>query len=343
MAKAKRIRGIKCDKPAVGGIELVLVTRFKEMHEWREAALDWSDPEGVHSMRVASRRLRSALRDFMPYLRKRSLMPVVKKLRRIADALGEVRDQDVAIVALEEIEKQVPAELSDALKQSIETRKQRREMAREDLTATLGTDGLEGLQSKFMSAVTEATGLSSARNGKRNSDRPGLTFREMSRAVILERLKEFEKLSDGLFQPLDVDGLHDMRIAVKRLRYALELFRQCWPRSFSAYAKRAARIQTALGDLHDCDMWTRSLGKQIVQARKKKDTDQVNALLWLLTHFIKLRTKYLRRALARWREWETHGTRDRLRKALAPEQDQPERVGEPLTVDGVQIAAGEQV
>ena len=54
MAKAKRIR-IKCKGPAPAGIRLVLVTRFEELLSWRDAALDWTDPEGVHSMRVASR------------------------------------------------------------------------------------------------------------------------------------------------------------------------------------------------------------------------------------------------------------------------------------------------
>src|SRR5215213_8322656 len=97
MAKAKRIRGIDCNAPAPAGMKLVLVTRFAELQAWREAALDWTDPEGVHSMRVASRRLRSALRDFMPYIRKRPLAQMLKQLRSIADALGEVRDQDVAI------------------------------------------------------------------------------------------------------------------------------------------------------------------------------------------------------------------------------------------------------
>src|ERR1043166_2328616 len=111
MAKAKRIR-IKCKAPATLGIKLVLATRFEELLEWRDSALDWSDPEGVHSMRVASRRLRSALRDFMPYVRKRRLASVLKRLRGLADALGEVRDHDVAILALEEILKQAPKEAS---------------------------------------------------------------------------------------------------------------------------------------------------------------------------------------------------------------------------------------
>ena len=80
----------------------MLATRFKEMQEWRDAALDWTDPEGVHSMRVASRRLRSVLRDFTPYFRKRPLNSAGKKLKRVADTLGEVRDLDVALMALAE-------------------------------------------------------------------------------------------------------------------------------------------------------------------------------------------------------------------------------------------------
>ena len=73
MAKARKIKGIDCTGTAGAGIKLVLEGRFREMSKLREGALNWNDPEGVHSMRVASRRLRSALRDFTPYLRKRGL------------------------------------------------------------------------------------------------------------------------------------------------------------------------------------------------------------------------------------------------------------------------------
>src|SRR5829696_9646391 len=137
MAKAKRIRGLRSDMPATAGIRLVLISRLGEMQGWRDAALDWTDPEGVHSMRVASRRLRSILRDFTPYLRKRALSGVLKELKDIADALGEVRDQDVAIMALEKIVNHAPAELSPALQQFIGAKREIRDRAREELKATL--------------------------------------------------------------------------------------------------------------------------------------------------------------------------------------------------------------
>src|ERR1051325_3159720 len=310
MAKAKRIKGLNCNHVASAGIKLVLVTRFDELSGFQQQALDWSDPEGVHSMRVASRRLRSALRDFMPYLRKRPLASGLKQLRHVADTLGDVRDHDVAIAALEEIRSKAPAHVSSGLTSFVETRKQQREHARDELKVLLELSGeLKELESEFAAGVAEAT---ATRAGS-----PAITFLTMSQQIILERLREFEALSNGLLNPFEIETLHDLRIAAKRLRYALELFQQCWGRSISGYAKRIARIQGALGDLHDCDVWIAGLAKHIINARKHKQQDQVAALMWLLNHLVKLRTKHLRQAFARWREWEMHEASEKLRAALS--------------------------
>jgi CHAD domain-containing protein len=344
MAKAKRIR-IKCKAPATLGIKLVLATRFEELLEWREPALDWTDPEGVHSMRVASRRLRSALRDFMPYVRKRRLAAVLKPLKNLAAALGQVRDHDVAILGLEEIHKQVPRESATALKELIETRKAIRDEARQDLQAVLADDGLPELQTEFVAHVGEAVARSERKNRHARREEEELTFAEMSRTILLSRLKEFEKLSNALFRPNDAAALHNLRISVKRFRYALELFQPCWGRSLGTDAKRAARIQTALGDIHDCDVWIESVGKQIVRARKQNEHERVKGLVSLLSYFTKLRTKYLRRALARWNEWEAHDSSGKLRATLAPKEE-GELPVMPMMVEGDGNAAhvaGEQM
>ena len=312
MAKAKRVKGINCNSVASIGIKLVLVTRFEELYGFQETALDWSDPEGVHSMRVASRRLRSALRDFLPYLRKRGLTTVQKRLKNIAGALGEVRDHDVAIMALEELEKKAPTTVSPTLKQFVETRKERLGQARENLKSVLDKTQLDQLQLDFAAAVDGAT----ATDGAKGRPKPQITYLQMSRAVISDRLKELEKLSADVYKPFEVETLHDMRIAAKRLRYAVELFQSCWGRSIGMYAKRAARMQTALGDLHDCDVWIESFGEAIDDARKQKQDAQVAAFVWLLGHFVKLRTKHLRRAFGEWSKWEAQDLGGKLRESL---------------------------
>ncbi|HEV8428065.1 MAG TPA: CHAD domain-containing protein [Pyrinomonadaceae bacterium] len=334
MAKAKRIKGIECNSEAPAGMKLVLVTRFGELSDFRNAALDWTDPEGVHSMRVASRRLRSALRDFMPYLRKRRLASVLKPLRDIADALGEVRDQDVAIMALEKLQTHVAVEVSSLLQQLIDARKEIRDEARKELETMLEDSQLKQLELSFIAGVDEATTEATARTPS-----PLLiSFRKMSRAIILDRLKELEKLSNGLFRPFEVEDLHDMRIAAKRLRYAIELFQQCWGRSMATYAKRTARLQTALGDVHDCDVWIESFGTEINGARKQKQDENLKAFVWLLSHFVKLRTKHVRKAFELWRDWEAQDTSGKLRTLLNTEP-KPARRRRETKVEEESVAA----
>lgn len=318
MAKAKRVKGLRCHDVASAGIKLVLLTRFGELSSFREAALDWTDPEGVHSMRVASRRLRSALRDFTPYVRKQRLAPVLKQLRNIAAALGEVRDPDVAITALEKLESRIPSEFSPALKQFIDKRKEIRDEARTELTLILEAPQLNDLESAFTASVDQATALRESKTDGAQL-RSQISFLLMSRSIILDRLKELEKHSQGLFSPFDIETLHDMRIAAKRLRYAIELFQQCWGHAIATYAKRVARMQTALGEVHDCDVWIESFGNEVSKARKQKQPDQVAAFIWLLSHFVKLRTKHLREAFDLWRDWEAHDASGKLRAALQPE------------------------
>ncbi|HKR22543.1 MAG TPA: CHAD domain-containing protein [Pyrinomonadaceae bacterium] len=304
MAKAKRIKGIKCNDNAAAGIRLVLTTRFHEMSEFRDAALDFSDPEGVHSMRVASRRLRSALRDFTPYIRRRDLTELLKQTKNIAASLGEVRDQDVAIAALEKLEKRSSAEASAALKELIHTRANVRDSARESLKSVLLTNN--DFATQFAAVIDTATAV----------PKNQVTFLNMSEAVIVERLKDLEDLSDSLYKPFEVESLHEMRIAAKRLRYALELFQQCWGRAIAGYSKKVAAMQKALGDLHDCDVWIDSIGERINDARKHKHDEHLTGLIWLLSHFVKLRTKHLRKAYELWREWEANDRSGQLRQAL---------------------------
>src|SRR5260370_42178031 len=112
MAAQREFLGLDCEAEAVAGIHLVLRLRLDEMCEFRAAALDWSDIEGVHDMRVASRRLRSAMADFEPYLRRRTNPR--KRVKQIARVLGAVRDEDVAIAALEDLKTQAE-EVSDGI------------------------------------------------------------------------------------------------------------------------------------------------------------------------------------------------------------------------------------
>jgi CHAD domain-containing protein len=70
--------------------------------------------------------------------------------------------------------------------------------------------------------------------------------------VLQTRLREVRALTTGLARR-DKRGLHDFRIAGKRLRYALERFQALDP-ALEAIAERLALVQDALGEAHDRDV-----------------------------------------------------------------------------------------
>ena len=313
MAKAHEIKGINCYGAATPGIRAALKERFDEMYALRQDALNFKEPEGVHSMRVASRRLRSSLRSFMPYLNKGALTPALKEIKTIADALGTVRDQDVAILALENLSSKMPKEFLSPLERLIDSRKLSRETARHDLKKVLAKRRLKELSVQFELA------LESVAQHQATSTTPGndQSYISVAKTIIRGRLTELEQLSDSLYFPSDNRPLHDLRIAAKRLRYAIELFSSCWEGKLELFAKRAARLQTDLGQLHDCDVWIESLEDKIGKS-KTADGFESETLVWLFTHYQEQRNKYYRGAFSRWAKWRADNLSGKLRDLTQP-------------------------
>jgi CHAD domain-containing protein len=318
MAKSKQIPAIDCDGPAQAGITLVLNWRFEEMCKLRSRALDWSTPDGVHDMRVASRRLRGALKDFMPYLPKRRVAGCQEQIRTIAKALGRVRDYDVEIMTLEEIAGKAPAEFSPGILRFVESRQVAREEARAKVLLPLAPDVLEKLRIRFSAALE---GLSSQRRKgpKQKQQAATLTYRQVARAVIINRLEDIGRFSESLYHPLKVKPLHEMRISAKTLRYALELFGHCWGPSLSSVAKKVAELQSSLGKLHDCDVWIKGFGNAATHQVPAVDSEYRATAVWLLGHFLKLRSKHVGKALAQWSDWEADEVSAQLRQTILSE------------------------
>lgn len=75
-----------------------------------------------------------------------------------------------------------------------------------------------------------------------------------ARRIVATRLEELHSLAEGALVPDAAEAQHDMRIAAKRLRYALEIVGSCIGASAEPARRAAKEIQSVLGDLHDCDV-----------------------------------------------------------------------------------------
>jgi CHAD domain-containing protein len=104
VARARDVSGFDCEETFSASAERVVAVRAAEVFEHSEGVLDIEDTEALHDMRVATRRLRAALEVFEPCFPRKRHRRALKRVKKLADALGERRDRDVAIAALREFE-----------------------------------------------------------------------------------------------------------------------------------------------------------------------------------------------------------------------------------------------
>ena len=196
-----------------------------------------ADPEDVHQMRVASRRLRAALRLFEAVLPP-AAGSLQDELAWIAAALGEVRDLDVQIASLARAGSGLRAE-SEALGAVLCLLDARRSAARQALHSALATH-------RFATLVTGLRDLAEQPGPDRADD--GLDVADLLIRRIHRRLRT---AGEQLHPEASTGTLHRARIRAKQFRYALECFSELYGKPARRLMRRAARLQDVLGGAQD--------------------------------------------------------------------------------------------
>jgi len=200
------------------------------------------DVEAIHQARVATRRLREALPLVARGSSGRKLM---KRVRRLTRALGAVRELDVALITLDEIEAEtdVPTSGIARLREIMGAERQR---LCADMVRRIHHDDLEKLQRKTLTVVRRQQ---SARAHARDPRRLAVArARAARRAVALESAIEN---AGNIYLP---DRLHQVRIAVKKLRYAMEIARDLSGSRAVARIRTLKGAQDLLGHMHDLEV-----------------------------------------------------------------------------------------
>lgn len=201
------------------------------------AAADGRDPEGVHQLRVGLRRLRSAVALFGPDLGERGRQ-WNRDAKRALRALGPARDLDVFLAET------LPA-MGEAGLEGVSLRALRRQAEDErcaayaDVRRMLKTKRFTRLCLDLMAASVEPPVA---------DERPVV---QVAAALLQERLDAALAVGEG-FARLSTEDRHRVRIAVKKLRYALDFCEPLFPQKAAAsYLKRLKRLQEDLGLLND--------------------------------------------------------------------------------------------
>lgn len=136
MAPARPVPDLSCSDSFRRAAGKIIWTRTEEVFAHRAAALG-EDPEGVHDMRVATRRLRAAIEVFVDAFPRRQMRRYLRTVKDLADCLGVVRDLDVLRARLEAEMRDAPAPQRLAYETLLLEMEPKRTEARTNLEAAL--------------------------------------------------------------------------------------------------------------------------------------------------------------------------------------------------------------
>jgi CHAD domain-containing protein len=243
MAGGKWISGLTADTPLADAARRVLTVRLELVRDLLPPALHEAedDPEHVHQLRVATRRARAALDIFADCLPPKAYKRAKRELRDLRRAAGEARDWDVFLLALAERQRKPPARQRPGLDFLTGYALSRRLAAQDHLLAA-------GHDQPFASdrLVAETVGAVH----RPHDDGAGRALIDVARPVLGGLLDELDQAAGRDLH--DYAHLHQVRIVGKRLRYAMEVFADCFEPAFKEELYPAVeQMQEILGNAND--------------------------------------------------------------------------------------------
>ena len=199
------------------------------------------DMRSVHQARVATRRLREALPVLRVSVDSAAIGRVRRQVRRMTRALGPVRELDVALAHLDELagERILSPGALTRVRQTIA--RERLDRRREMLTAI--TPGkIEKLRRRLVLVERSPRPLETA---------AAIAEAEHQVARRAANLTAAMEHAGSLYLP---DRLHAIRVAAKKLRYAMEVERELKRSRVTARITQLKRIQDLLGQMHDYEI-----------------------------------------------------------------------------------------
>jgi CHAD domain-containing protein len=219
---------------APGGLRMIAAAAMTALTANRAAAIA-GDPEGLHQMRIALRRLRVSLVLFAPLLEGPALDPYVAELRRLGRVLGAARDWDVFCLET------LPAALPEPPPALAEAAADRRAAAhgalREELHGPALTSLVLGL-SEWLERVPPGASA-------------GRPLRKLA-PDLLDRLARKPARRGRHIRRRSTAELHGLRKSLKKLRYGVEALASLFPRKkVRRTLKHCKALQHCLGEISD--------------------------------------------------------------------------------------------
>jgi triphosphatase len=236
---------------SVGEVAFAVLRRqFAEVRSHEPGTRIGEDPEALHDMRVATRRMRAAMKVFEGSLPERAKW-FRDEFRWVSGSLGDVRDLDVQIGRLETWRSQADEERSEFLGKILDVLKKRRTEARGHMLEALDSARYERLESSFGEMLRRGPGAErelAQSNGHSSESEP---VTSAAPDLISARYRKWSRAAGRLKESSSTESFHDLRKKGKRLRYALEFVSEVYGKKTEGLIKPLKTLQDDLGDHQD--------------------------------------------------------------------------------------------
>jgi len=273
----------------------------------RDDVRSGKDIEALHRMRVASRRLRSALRVFEDVFYPKKINKWRKRVRKIGRTLGVARELDIQIRFIDLVKDKVKDRGNrKGLKELREDLKKQRRAVQKKIVAVLDSPATKKKLSSLRSHLKDLL--------KKKEEGAWDVLRPKCEELVLAHLDDLLSYEPFVHSPEKVQELHQMRIAAKNLRYTLEILESFYGKGFKKFSTAARAIQDVLGDLHEYDVWLFSL--PCVAAQHQNNPDFKKAVSYLEEKCGLLRAVTYKKFVRIWENLEKIKIWRELRKAI---------------------------
>ncbi len=306
MAAGKWISDLTPSTPLLDAARHALTRRLETVRAQLEEAHAGGagDVESVHQLRVATRRAQATLAVFQSCLPNKPAKRVRRRLRKLRRAAGNIRDWDVFLLNLKPGGNANNRKVRATLDLLNGLTLNQRETARLALA-----ESSQSQPFKFERLASET--LASLRSTVRE---PTETLWDVAVSILAERIKVLQDAAAST--STELAQFHRIRIASKHLRYAMEIFGDCFlPEFKAAIYPLVEQMQEALGKLHDSDLAIQRLEKWQAQCEQTLSTEWPR----YRPGFEELRKRYessvatgRRKFRACWRRWQKAALADRL-------------------------------
>ena len=299
MADGKWVEGLGPKMPVGEAARHVLQARFEVVRAFLPLAVHDADrdPEYVHRLRVATRRAGAALRIFTHWLPERTHRRASRRLRTLRRAAGTARDWDVFLADLRTRRKQLTIKEQPGIDFLAGYAAGQRDAAQKHLleAGTAYGPHLKDLIDDTVKAVREPHGADGARS-----------LRDLGRVLLLDLMKELDWAAGRHLD--DYEQLHQVRILGKQLRYAMEIFADCFASGFrETVYPRVEEMQEILGRANDSHVAGQRLAALRDRVRQKWPEDWKRTLPGFdgLLRFHRRRLPRERELFLQWwRKWQ---------------------------------------